>query len=238
MNTQTYPSDKINIISSTNNGSKLVTREVVKYKGYPRSVASCDDSETYVDTITSPAALAGSVDSPRIIEVPSYSCFRDLAKIAITKEKVRLENVNCIFKWTEERPTNPPRVITAWDIVVTNTSKLDVVVHETLNGSNVNKLKRVAACSSERFYGRGLVSMIAGQPVVIRIQDSDMIYFYITSDFNHDHMITNDYVCEMILTIMGNSFSYKSAKDVDDYFDRVEVEQSKHVIPYMFYRPD
>jgi len=28
--------------------------------------------------------------------------------------------------------------------------------------------------------------MFAGQPVVIRIQDSDMIYFYITSDFNHD----------------------------------------------------
>ena len=134
------------------------------------------------------------------------------------------------------------RFVAGPPIVVTNTSTLDIVVHEILNGSNVTKLKRVAACSSER----GLVSMIAGQRVVIHsphlgvypalvIRNRKILTWWFTFIIQvtlitiiHDHKRlcvrndTNNY---------GKPFSYKSAKDVDDYFDRVEVERGTQVNP-------
>ena len=59
--------------------------------------------------------------------------------------------------------------------------------------------------------------MIAGEPV-LRIQDSEMSHFYFTSYLNHDLEIANDFICKLILTCMGNSISFKSAKDIDDCF--------------------
>ena len=47
---------------------------------------------------------------------------------------------------------------------------------------------------------------------------SEMSHFYFTSYLNHDLAITNDVICKLILTCKWTLFSFKSAKDIDDYF--------------------
>ena len=82
-----------------------------------------------------------------------------------------------------------------------------------------------------------MIPGIASQPALIRIQDSEMIYLYVPSSFNSDQVITNDFVCENIVSCMGNPLGYTEDKDVDDYFDRINIEPADmDDKPYTFYR--
>jgi len=155
--------------------------------------------------------------SMKTIQLENVTTFRDLAKLAVIKEIFRLQGIVYNFKWVEE-VYQKPRLITAWDIDIINSTNFEVVVMQP------QSIKRVSAISTEKIYGRGLVSMVNSQPTIICIQDSEKYYILFPNDLNYDLPITNDYVCNLILTSIGNPMIYNSGEDIDNYFDKIKLK--------------